>query len=183
MAKNSELFPWGDDPEEQTNSTAEPQQTQRLMDHPKPPAWQSQGRSQGPGLEGHGLHWMLPRSFSQAGKVLAHCQSAIQKLRLATGGTELAVYKIGITHEFRARFELYQKNGWTKMLIMHQTNELGEVEMLEAALILHERVNKQCRNVLKGGEGMRDKDFHPKFDPPYYCYCVSARADQGRWIT
>ena len=51
------------------------------------------------------------------------------------------------------------------MLIMHQTNELGEVEMLEAALILHERVKKQCRNVLKGGEGMRDKDFHPKFDP------------------
>ncbi|CAE7621704.1 unnamed protein product [Symbiodinium sp. CCMP2592] len=88
---------------------------------------------------------------------------AIHKLRMETGGESLAIYKIGITHDYEDRFQLYRKNGWTKMLIMFQSSDLGSVEMLEAALISHHAHLQQCRNVLRGGEGMRDKTFNPKF--------------------
>ena len=179
MTKNPGLFPWGDDLDEEL-----PAQKGCLCitspSHPASAACESQGSK---GLEIHGIHWMLPNSVLQAGKILAHCRDAVWKLRLATGGTQLAVYKIGITHDCTSRFELYQKNGWTKMLVMYKGTELGQVEMLEAALISHEQINKQCRNIRRGGEGMRTKEFHSKFDPPFFCYCVSARADQGRWIS
>ena len=130
-------------------------------------------------LFSHLRHW----HGQQAGKVLAHCQAGIDRLRYATGGMQLAVYRIGITHDAYARFELYKQHGWSKMLVLFQTTELAQVEMLEAALISHHAHMKLCRNILKGGEGMRDKMFNAKFDGPYVCYCVLARADQGRWIT
>ena len=95
---------------------------------------------------------------------------------------QLVLFKIGITHAYAARFELYKDKGWDRMVTIHKSNDLGQIEMLEAALISHHCKEQQCRNVLKGGEGMRDKSSNPKFAPPYFCYCVLARADQARWV-
>lgn len=125
---------------------------------------------------------MLPNRPLLAGKVLEHCQSVIRRLRVEAGGLELVIYKIGITHECSSRFELYRQRGWDRMTIMFKSDNLALVEMLESALIAHHRDTKQCRNVARGGEGMRDKNFNPKFDPPYFCYCVIARADRPRWV-
>ena len=94
----------------------------------------------------------------------------------------MAIYKIGITHDCESRFQLYQKNGFSKMLVMCSSDELGFIEMLEAALISHHKERLQCRNVLPGGEGMRDKSLGAKFEAPYYCYCVAARADLPKWV-
>ena len=92
------------------------------------------------------------------------------------------IYKIGITHDCSSRFELYKEKGWDQMTVMYTNDNLGLVEMLEAALISHHSGTKQCRNVARGGEGMRDRSLNPKFDPPYFCYCVVARADRARWV-
>ena len=80
------------------------------------------------------------------------------------------------------RFQLHKEKGWDRMVVMYQSDELGAIEMLEAALISQHCHLKQCRNVLRGGEGMRENMFQPKFEPPYFCYCVSARADRPRWV-
>ena len=114
--------------------------------------------------------------------LLHHCETVIKKLRMQTGGLQLVIFKIGITHECSRRFQLYKEKGWDRMVVMYQSDELGAIEMLEAALISQHCHLKQCRNVLRGGEGMRDNMFQPKFEPPYFCYCVSARADRPRWV-
>ena len=178
MVKHSALFPWG--PESDEELTHERHGKSRSPRRASKPGL---GFSPKVSLAESGIHWLLPQDGLQAGKVLAHCQAGIDRLRYATGGMQLAVYKIGITHDASARFELYKQHGWSKMLVLFQTTELAQVEMLEAALISHHAHMKPCRNILKGGEGMRDKMFNAKFDGPYVCYCVSARADQGRWIT
>ena len=179
MLKHSAMFPWGPESDEE--------QTEGLEDNvrsPRSPCTSRPGLGMSSKVLGEsGVHLLLPEDFQQAGKILAHCQTGIDRLRYATGGMQLAVYKIGITHDAFARFELYKQNGWSKMVVLFQTQELAQVEMLEAALISHHAHTKQCRNILKGGEGMRTKMFNPRFDPPYVCYCVAARADQGRWIT
>ncbi|CAE7839917.1 unnamed protein product [Symbiodinium sp. CCMP2592] len=95
----------------------------------------------------------LPQT-TLAGKVLKHCQNCVEKLRMATGGESLAIFKIGITHDCGARYELYQRNGYTKMLVCHTSNELATVEMLESALIAIYQHKRQCRNIQLGGEGM-----------------------------
>ena len=95
---------------------------------------------------------------------------------------QLVIYKIGITHDCVSRFGLYQEKGWDLMAILYKSEELGLIEMLEAALISHHGHARQCRNVLKGGEGLRDKTCNPKFKPPYFCYSVFARADRARWV-
>ena len=119
---------------------------------------------------------------TQAGKVLQHCKDCVEKLRRDTGGESLAIFKIGITHDCTPRFQLYESNGYTKMLVMHSSNDLATIEMLESALIAIYRDKVQCRNVQLGGEGMRNRYFEAKFDPPYHCYCVAARADLPRWV-
>ena len=165
------IFPWGSDTESEDDPVGQQQAPVRMIRseprHDKVP---------------HGIIFNLIPEGSQAGKVLAHCQEAIHKLRMGTGGESLAIYKVGITHDYEDRFELYRKNGWTKMLIMFQSSDLDFVEMLEAALISHHVHLRQCRNILRGGEGMRDSMFNPKFDAPFYCYCTAARADGPRWV-
>lgn len=166
------IFPWGSDSEsaDEEEQQPSPPVVQRLTKQPNLPKLAT------------GITFDLAPHGSLAGKVLAHCQNAIQKLRLRTGGEFLAIYKIGITHHYIDRFELYERNGWTEMLIMLESSDLGFVEMLEAALISHHKGLQQCRNVVLGGEGMRDKMGNPKFVPPYYCYCTAARADLPRWV-
>lgn len=172
MAKNPAIFPWGSDDEIQAQSHEPPDLgTAALSISPL-----QQNIAEG------SISWALPSSRLLAGKVLQHCQAVIKRFRLESGGFELVIYKIGITHECSTRFELYQAKGWDQMVVMYQSDELGAVEMLEAALISHHSQLQQCRNVLQGGEGMRDKMFQAKFNPPYFCYCVLARADRARWV-
>ena len=164
------IFPWGSDTESEDDPIQQEPPVELILT----------AKSHEKVL--HGITFSLIPEGSQAGKVLAHCLGAIHKLRMGTSGESLAIYKIGITHDYEDRFQLYRKKGWTKMLIMFQSSDLGFVEMLEAALISHHVLVQQCRNILRGGEGMRDKCFNPKFDAPFYCYCTAARADEPRWV-
>ena len=172
MRNNPELFPWGSDENDNEDRSRSPPCLVPRDSETREPEMLEDGR----------IFYMLPSCRLLAGKVLQHCESVIKKLRMQTGGLQLVIFKIGITHECSRRFELYKENGWDRMVVMHQSDELGAMEMLEAALISQHCHEKQCRNILRGGEGMRDKMFQPKFDPPYFCYCVSARADRPRWV-
>ena len=175
MRNNRELFPWGSDTDEEDDRSRSPP-PDLVMD---PRSSKTQEPEE---LEDGCIFYMLPTCRLLAGKVLQHCEAVIKKLRMQTGGLELVIFKIGITHECSRRFKLYKEKGWDRMVVMYQSDELGAIEMLEAALISRHCHLKQCRNVLRGGEGMRDNMFQPKFEPPYFCYCVSARADRPRWV-
>ena len=175
MRNNPELFPWGsdDDDEDEDRSRSPPG---LVMDPASSTTQEAQNFGDG------SICYKLPTTSLLAGRVLHHCETVIQKLRMQTGGLQLVIFKIGITHECSRRFQLYKEKGWDRMVVMYQSDELGAIEMLEAALISQHCHLKQCRNVLRGGEGMRDNMFQPKFEPPYFCYCVSARADRPRWV-
>ena len=176
MLQNAVLFPWGSDDEEEEEAA---------FHRSRSPRKEFSGSRDRLVLEvdnASRITWKLPNHVALAGRILEHCQAVIHRVRLETGGLELAIYKMGITHDCCARFELYRAKGWDQMVVMHECPDLGSVEMLEAALISHHRGTKQCRNISKGGEGMRDKLYQPKFDPPYCCYVVSARADRARWV-
>ena len=169
-----DIFPWASDTDEEERAQ---QQQQRMQPDTR--------KSIGPSDVVKGsISYDFAPDHVQAGKVLAHCQNCIQRLRFAVGegSLKIVIYKIGITHDCTARFELYKAHNWTRMVVMASSEDLGLIEMLEAALISHHNRGVQCRNVLLGGEGMRDKDFSPKFRPPFYCYCVAARADLPKWI-
>ena len=165
------IFPWDSDSDnESLCSTRTPPSPQKV---------------EGPGEQEatlDGIRYNLLCEETYAGKVFAHCQACVEKLRATTGGESLAIYKIGITHDCEARFRLYQANGWSKMLVMFRSSNLSLIEMLEVALVSHHKGRVQCRNMLPGGEGMRDKLFNAKFKPPYFCYCTAARADLPRWV-
>ena len=165
------IFPWDSDSENESLCSIE-----------TPP---SPENTQGPAERTatfHGIKYDLLPEETFTGKIFAHCQACVEKLRATTGGEALAIYKIGITHDCEARFQLYEANGWSKMLVMFRSSDLGLIEMLEVALISHHKGRVQCRNKLPGGEGMRDKLFNAKFEPPYFCYCTAARADLPRWV-
>ena len=170
-----DIFPWASDTEEDEHV-----QQQRRM---RPEATNLENiRPSNAAMRN--ISYDLSPDHSQAGKVLAHCQNCIQKLRFSTGegSLKIVIYKIGISHDCSARFELYKVHNWTRMLVMASSEDLGFIEMLEAALISHHNHRVQCRNISLGGEGMRDQDFNPKFRGPFYCYCVAARADLPRWV-
>ena len=172
------IFPWGSDSE--TDDELNIAAAKCLPDLPvkcdrKQPSIQTASIADG-------ITYQYIPEHTQAGKILAHCERCIEQLRRATGGESLAIYKIGITHSCAPRFELYHTNGWTKMVVMFQSNDLGTIEMLEAALIAQHHHRLQCRNIQLGGEGMRLRTSQPKFEPPYHCYCVAARADEPRWV-
>ena len=163
-----DIFPWGSD----TENEEQPQQEQMA-----PAAMKVTLATP------HCICYDLA-PMSLAGKVLAHCQNCVQKLRFNTGqgSLQVVIYKIGITHDCESRFELYKVHNWTKMVVMAESHDLGFIEMLEAALILQHNRRVQCRNIQLGGEGLRDKNLAPKFKPPFYCYCVASRADVPRWV-
>ena len=126
------IFPWGSDSE--TDDELNIAAAKCLPDLPvkcdrKQPSIQTASIADG-------ITYQYIPEHTQAGKVLAHCERCIEQLRRATGGESLAIYKIGITHSCAPRFELYHTNGWDKDgLLCFQSNDLGTIEMLEAALI------------------------------------------------
>ena len=174
IAKNQALFPWGSDTEDDDDRQRSRSPLQNL----------AVGKVAGANVEESqgSIRWVLPSGNLLAGRALQHCRASIHRLRIEHGGMELVIFKVGITHDCSSRFSLYEERGWDHMAILYQSEELGIIEMLEAALISHHCHAKQCRNVCKGGEGLRNKSGNPKFKPPYFCYCVFARADRARWV-
>ena len=113
-----------------------------------------------------------------------HCVQMINKMRETCGGKELCVYKVGITHNAIDRFQLYLRNGFKKMWLIHITMNLSQVECIESHLISIFKGDRDgsCRNQRGGGEGMRVKDGSAKYPAPYFVYVVAARADQREAI-
>ena len=111
-------------------------------------------------------------------------QDQVNSLRMKHGGNQLAIFKIGISHSLERQFVFYQEKNFDEMWCIHATNSLAQVEVLEAALIDYftGQSSRQCRNVLRGGEGMRASGF-PKYQAPYFVYVVASNAaSKPRWI-
>ena len=177
MSANKFLFPWGDDTDDEASSGCRAALTSE-HESPNVPARTAQTIS----LAEDGIHYNLIPETKLSGKILQHCLRCVSRLRMATGGEQLCIYKLGITHNCESRFELHKSNGWSKMLVMFASSDLGQIEMLEAAVISHHQTNQQCRNISRGGGGMRTKACSAKFEPPFCCYCTGARADVARWV-
>lgn len=107
-------------------------------------------------------------------------QEQIQHLRDRHGGNQLAVFKIGITQCLEFRVQYYYEASYSEMCCIHASNSLAQIETLEACLIdfYLDTSPGPCRNVAKGGEGMRTKDGFPRNQPPYFLYAVAADASQ-----
>ena len=83
-------------------------------------------------------------------------------------------FKIGITHDPKARWGQYYYEGYSQMFLLLETNDPEEAENLERFLIRWLRVRcdrctdpqkPRIQNEIPGGEGaMR------RFPPPYYTY-------------
>ena len=92
MRNNPELFPWGsdDDDEDEDCSRSPPG---LVMDPASSTTQEAQNFGDG------SICYKLPTTSLLAGRVLHHCETVIQKLRMQTGGLQLVIFKIGITHE------------------------------------------------------------------------------------
>lgn len=112
-------------------------------------------------------------------------QDQIHLARQRHGGDQLAVFKIGITSCLEVRVQYYYEANFNEMCCIHATNSLAQIETLEACLIdfyLESSHSGPCRNIAKGGEGMRTKKGFPRNPPPYFLYVVAANAAQIKRI-
>ncbi len=116
---------------------------------------------------------------ASAGTILQRCISEINRFRDRMG-RKLCVYKIGLTSNPCVRFEFYKEANYTNMTLLHVSDQLGVIQMLEAALIARNRTENACRNERPGGEGPP----YSKDDPLsfHFVYVVGARADQMKPI-
>ena len=94
------------------------------------------------------------------------------------------MYKIGITQCLEVRAEYYYEANYSEMWCIHASNSLAQIETLEACLIDYflETEPNPCRNIARGGEGMRTKQGFPRSQPPYFLYVVAANASQMKRI-
>lgn len=94
------------------------------------------------------------------------------------------MFKIGITQCLQVRAEYYYAEQFSEMCCIHASNSLAQIETLEACLIdfYLETDPGPCRNIAKGGEGMRTKRGKPRNQPPYFLYVVAANASQMKRI-
>ncbi|CAE7303849.1 unnamed protein product [Symbiodinium necroappetens] len=166
------IFPWGSDSE----STGED------VEQPLEPVAQTLTKQLSRPKLAVGITFNLVPHGCQAGQVLLRCQNAIQKLRVENGGESLAIYKIGITHDYSDRFELYEANGWTTMLIMIESSDLGFVEMLEAALISHHRGSSRLAEFWERFRG--EEPTHEVFDHGHFIdYSSLEFTAEPRWLS
>jgi len=114
------------------------------------------------------------------GKILAHSKDKVTLLRERIG-VRVCIFKIGVTANPIARYKLYVDQGYATMWLIHKSNSLDLVHMLEAALISEYHQHVGCRNQTgTGGEGALNRRV--PIAPPYFVYVVGARADQPRWV-
>lgn len=94
------------------------------------------------------------------------------------------MFKIGITHCLEVRVQYYREANFSEMCCIHASNSLAQIETLEACLISAylDTEPGPCRNIAKGGEGMRTKAGFPRHIPPYFLYVVAANASQMKRI-
>lgn len=120
------------------------------------------------------------RSSPTAGKVLAHCSNKVTSYRESMN-VRLCVFKVGCTSQPVSRFDLYRKQNYSSMWILHVSSSVDHIHMLEAALIQAYHKHVGCRNKEgSGGEGALNRKPPPP--PPYCIYIVGARADQAKSI-
>ena len=118
----------------------------------------------------------LPLRRPTCGKILAHCKDQIRLFRKFLGGS-LCIFKIGVTTDPGERFEDYLRKSFTNMWVIHTSDDLNLIHMLEAALVSEFHMLRGCRNAPDtGGEGGLNRKNHN--GPPYFTYVTGGRADQ-----
>ena len=103
--------------------------------------------------------------------VASHCKQHASLVRGAFG-TEVCVFKIGITHNPITRFPSYRKGNFAAMYLLHCSGSVDFTNALEKCLIESFQAISGCRNIRLGGDGSM-----ARFEAPYYLYIVAARAD------
>ena len=93
-------------------------------------------------------------------------------------GLEVCVFKIGVTANPVCRYLDYLSRNYDAMWVLHESNDVQETHMLEAALISHFQACLGCRNKAdSGGEGASNK---ASAMGPYYTYVTGGRADKNK---
>ena len=126
----------------------------------------------------------LRKPMSLAGDVLSHCLEGIRKMNLKFGDN-VCVFKIGLVGQWQNllfRWEKYRENGFARMHVLHASWILEVAELLEACCISHYQEQAGCRNIARGGEGMRRRGGKPRYAGPYILYVVAASATQRQAI-
>lgn len=117
------------------------------------------------------------QNIATAGTILQRCLSHVSQFRNRMGRS-VCVFKLGMTSNPLIRFEFYKEANYTHMTLLHVSDNLGAVQMLEAALISANVSEKGCRNQKYGGEGPPCSQK----EPYHFVYVVGARADQFKPI-
>ena len=114
------------------------------------------------------------------GKVLFHAKQQTHNFRKRMG-LQVCVFKIGVTSDPAQRFMDYLQKNFTAMWVIHESDSLDLVHMLEAALISEFHDVSGCKNAANsGGEGALNRKVHS--GPPFYVYLTGGRADQLKWV-
>lgn len=114
------------------------------------------------------------------GKILAHAVRQVHGFRERMG-LQVCVFKIGVTAAPQQRFEQCLAVNFSCMWIVHESDDLGVVHMLEAALVAQFHHCTGCRNVEgTGGEGGLNRRKH--LGPPFFVYVTGGRADQFKRV-
>lgn len=114
---------------------------------------------------------------SSAGTVLRRCLGQVDTFRNKIGRS-LCVFKVGLTSDPILRFSFYKDASYTHMNLLHASENLGLIQMLEAALITFLFEEKGCRNERYGGECPPSTEQRNLF----FVYVVGSRADQHKSI-
>lgn len=108
------------------------------------------------------------------GRILEHCKNKVTNFREKIG-IRLCVFKVGVTADPLLRCKYYFENGFTESWIIHTSDSVDLIHMLEAALVSEYHLHVGCRNRKgSGGEGaLNRKNCCP---PPYFVYVTGCSA-------
>lgn len=123
----------------------------------------------------------MPRTGQlTCGNILSFCKEKVTEFREKIG-IRLCVFKLGVTSNPVRRYPGYLEKGFTAMWIIHVSQSVDIIHMLEAALVSEFSKHVGCRNKEgSGGEGALNRVNKPQPPPPYFMYVTGGRADQFR---
>ena len=111
------------------------------------------------------------------GKILSHCLDKVGAFRHGMG-LRVCVFKIGVTANPLARFGSYAELNFNSMWLLHMSNSVDLIHMLEAAMVSSFHKHVGCRNKEgTGGEGALNRLGNVP-SGPYFLYVTGGRADQ-----
>ena len=114
-----------------------------------------------------------------SGKLLAHARQNVVSFR-ENMGINLCIFKIGVTRNPALRYVSYVEKNFTSMWVIYSGDCVGEIHMLEAALIHEFQHCSGCRNSPNtGGEGALNRT---DACGPFYLYVTGGRADQMKRV-